>query len=141
MAIDAMGRVYVSTAAGIQVIDPSGRHLGIIRLRADRVGLPMHLLRQEAEPLADRLLRRGVERLAEQLDVRAQAHDLFADVPALGQEGDLAREPQRIVILALARARQADVGALDAKLDHQVQQAEFVLNRRIVYGGRLQAIA
>jgi gluconolactonase len=34
MAIDSMGRVYVSTAAGIQVIDPSGRHLGIIRLPA-----------------------------------------------------------------------------------------------------------
>ena len=34
MAIDAMGRLYVSTAAGIQVIDPTGRHLGIIRLPA-----------------------------------------------------------------------------------------------------------
>ena len=34
MAIDAMGRVYVSTAAGIQVIDAAGRHLGIIRLPA-----------------------------------------------------------------------------------------------------------
>jgi gluconolactonase len=32
MAIDSMGRLYVTTAAGIQVIDPGGRHLGIIRL-------------------------------------------------------------------------------------------------------------
>ena len=32
MAIDAMGRLYVSTAAGIQVVDPRGTHLGIIRL-------------------------------------------------------------------------------------------------------------
>jgi gluconolactonase len=32
MAIDAMGRLYVTTAAGIQVIDPRGTHLGIIRL-------------------------------------------------------------------------------------------------------------
>lgn len=32
MAIDAMGRLYVSTAAGIQVVDRDGRHLGIIRL-------------------------------------------------------------------------------------------------------------
>ena len=32
MALDSMGRVYVSTAAGIQVIDPRGTHLGIIRL-------------------------------------------------------------------------------------------------------------
>jgi gluconolactonase len=32
MAIDAAGRVYVTTAAGIQVIDPRGKHLGIIRL-------------------------------------------------------------------------------------------------------------
>jgi gluconolactonase len=32
MAIDATGRLYVSTAAGIQVIDPRGTHLGIIRL-------------------------------------------------------------------------------------------------------------
>jgi gluconolactonase len=28
MALDSMGRVYVSTAAGIQVIDPRGTHLG-----------------------------------------------------------------------------------------------------------------
>jgi gluconolactonase len=34
MAIDAMGRLYVSTAAGIQVVDPRGQHLGIIRLPA-----------------------------------------------------------------------------------------------------------
>jgi gluconolactonase len=32
MAIDAMGRLYVSTAAGIQVVDRAGTHLGIIRL-------------------------------------------------------------------------------------------------------------
>jgi gluconolactonase len=32
MAIDAMGRLYVSTAAGIQVVDPRGKHLGIVRL-------------------------------------------------------------------------------------------------------------
>jgi gluconolactonase len=32
MAIDAMGRLYVSTAAGIQVLDRAGKHLGIIRL-------------------------------------------------------------------------------------------------------------
>ena len=32
MAIDAMGRLYVSTAAGIQVVDRGGKHLGIIRL-------------------------------------------------------------------------------------------------------------
>ena len=32
MAIDAMGRLYVSTAAGIQVVDSRGAHLGIIRL-------------------------------------------------------------------------------------------------------------
>ncbi len=32
MAIDAAGRVYVTTAAGIQVVDPRGKHLGIIRL-------------------------------------------------------------------------------------------------------------
>jgi gluconolactonase len=34
MAIDSMGRLYVTTAAGIQVIDSGGRHLGIIRLPA-----------------------------------------------------------------------------------------------------------
>ena len=34
MALDSMGRVYVSTAAGIQVIDSRGTHLGIIRLPA-----------------------------------------------------------------------------------------------------------
>jgi gluconolactonase len=34
MAIDSMGRLYVSTAAGIQVIDPRGRHPGTIRLPA-----------------------------------------------------------------------------------------------------------
>jgi gluconolactonase len=34
MALDSEGRVYVSTAAGIQVIDREGRHLGIIRLPA-----------------------------------------------------------------------------------------------------------
>ena len=32
MAIDAMGRIYVSTVAGIQVLDRAGKHLGIIRL-------------------------------------------------------------------------------------------------------------
>jgi len=32
MALDSMGRVYVATAAGIQVIDSRGRHLGIIRV-------------------------------------------------------------------------------------------------------------
>jgi gluconolactonase len=32
MAIDSTGRLYVATAAGIQVIDPRGRHLGIIRV-------------------------------------------------------------------------------------------------------------
>jgi gluconolactonase len=34
MAMDSEGRVYVSTAAGIQVIDRAGKHLGIIRLPA-----------------------------------------------------------------------------------------------------------
>ena len=34
MAIDSMGRLYVATAAGIQVIDSRGRHLGIIRVPA-----------------------------------------------------------------------------------------------------------
>jgi gluconolactonase len=34
MAIDSMGRLYVATAAGVQVIDAKGRHLGIIRLPA-----------------------------------------------------------------------------------------------------------
>jgi gluconolactonase len=34
MALDSEGRVYVSTAAGIQVIDPRGNHLGTIRLPA-----------------------------------------------------------------------------------------------------------
>ena len=32
MALDSMGRLYVATAAGIQVIDARGRHLGIIRV-------------------------------------------------------------------------------------------------------------
>jgi gluconolactonase len=34
MALDSEGRVYVATAAGIQVIDPRGSHLGTIRLPA-----------------------------------------------------------------------------------------------------------
>ena len=34
MALDSKGRLYVATAAGIQVIDSRGRHLGIIRLPA-----------------------------------------------------------------------------------------------------------
>jgi gluconolactonase len=34
MAIDSMGRLYVATAAGVQVIDSRGRHLGIIRVPA-----------------------------------------------------------------------------------------------------------
>jgi gluconolactonase len=34
MAIDSMGRVYVTTSAGVQVIDSRGQHLGIIRLPA-----------------------------------------------------------------------------------------------------------
>jgi gluconolactonase len=32
MALDSMGRLYVATAAGIQVVDSRGRHLGIIRV-------------------------------------------------------------------------------------------------------------
>ena len=32
MALDSMGSLYVATAAGIQVIDSRGRHLGIIRV-------------------------------------------------------------------------------------------------------------
>lgn len=32
MALDSMGRLYVATAAGVQVIDSRGRHLGIIRV-------------------------------------------------------------------------------------------------------------
>jgi gluconolactonase len=34
MALDSRGRLYVATAAGIQVIDPRGQHLGTIRLPA-----------------------------------------------------------------------------------------------------------
>jgi len=34
MALDSEGRVYVSTASGVQVIDPRGNHLGTIRLPA-----------------------------------------------------------------------------------------------------------
>ena len=34
IAIDAEGRVYVTTGAGIQVISPKGEHLGIIRIPA-----------------------------------------------------------------------------------------------------------
>jgi gluconolactonase len=34
MALDAEGRVYVATAAGIQVVDAKGQHLGTIRLPA-----------------------------------------------------------------------------------------------------------
>ena len=32
MALDAAGRLYVATAAGIQVIDSRGGHVGIIRV-------------------------------------------------------------------------------------------------------------
>jgi gluconolactonase len=32
MALDSMGRLYVATSAGVQVIDARGRHLGIIRV-------------------------------------------------------------------------------------------------------------
>jgi gluconolactonase len=32
MALDSMGRLYVATAAGVQVIDSRGQHLGIIRV-------------------------------------------------------------------------------------------------------------
>jgi gluconolactonase len=32
MGLDSMGRLYVATAAGIQVVDSRGRHLGIIRV-------------------------------------------------------------------------------------------------------------
>ena len=34
MALDSKGRLYVATAAGIQVIDSRGEHLGIIRLQS-----------------------------------------------------------------------------------------------------------
>jgi gluconolactonase len=34
MALDSSGRLYVATAAGVQVIDAKGQHLGIIRLPA-----------------------------------------------------------------------------------------------------------
>jgi gluconolactonase len=34
MALDSMGRLYVTTSAGVQVIDARGRHLGIIRVPA-----------------------------------------------------------------------------------------------------------
>jgi gluconolactonase len=34
MAIDSVGRLYVATSAGVQVIDSRGQHLGIIRLPA-----------------------------------------------------------------------------------------------------------
>ena len=34
MALDSSGRLYVATAAGIQVIAPTGTHLGIIRVPA-----------------------------------------------------------------------------------------------------------
>src|SRR5690606_20085580 len=52
---------------------------GVVRLRADRVRLPVHLLHQEAQPLADRLLAGLAEHLREQLHVRAEAHGLLAD--------------------------------------------------------------
>ena len=32
MALDSEGRLYVATGSGVQVIDPTGRHLGTIRL-------------------------------------------------------------------------------------------------------------
>jgi gluconolactonase len=34
MAIDSVGRLYVATSSGIQVIHPAGRYLGTIRLPA-----------------------------------------------------------------------------------------------------------
>src|SRR5690606_1761286 len=73
----------------------------IVRLGTDRVRLAMHLLDQEAESLPDRLGRVGGHGLAEQREVRPQPDELLADVPALGDERDLARDPVLVDRLSL----------------------------------------
>src|SRR5690606_32269294 len=65
----------------------------VVRFRADRVRLPVHLLDEEAEALADGLRAVPCERLPEELEVRAEAHELLVHVPSLREIRDLARKP------------------------------------------------
>src|SRR2546422_7524630 len=75
------------------------RDRGVVGLRADRVDLAQHLLREEPELLANRPLLR--ERLAARGDVRAQPHQLLRDVHPVGEQGDL--HCQALLVHAYAR--------------------------------------
>ena len=54
---------------------------------------------------------------------------------------DLLAEPEHVVERALAAAGEADVGVLDAEIVHQVQDAELVVDGRVLDARVLQAVA
>src|SRR5262245_61071412 len=60
------------------------------RLRQDRVALPIHLLQQEIQLLSD--LARGIEHRLQLSGVRAQTHQLFGDIAAVGEQRRFLRQ-------------------------------------------------
>src|SRR5690606_26269283 len=61
----------------------------VIRLGSDCVRLPVHLLDEEREPLAHRVLRGRVEKLEKEFVVRSEPDQLLVDVPSFREERDL----------------------------------------------------
>ena len=55
--------------------------------------------------------------------------------------GDLARHHLDARGVRSARARQPDVGCIDAEVIHQMKQLNLLFDRRFAYRGRLKAVA
>ena len=81
-------------------------------LRQNRIGLPIHLLQQKIELLAD--FAAGVEQRRELRRMDLQPGQLFADIAAVGQDRGFLRQPLRIDLRAfeqiLAAVRSAGSG-------------------------------
>ncbi len=107
----------------------------------------MHLLHQEAEPLAHRLAARVRQELAEQLHVRAQADGLLADVPPLGQVRNLSRQPLLVHLDVLRELRDHAPQTVPLRdqprrrpLDDALQRRADRFDPRLEVGAQAQAL-
>ena len=128
---------------------------GEARLDGDVDRLGAALRDQRHVPLLDELANRARPDERADLDAETRALADLDDRRDVGDDraagaadldvhlavDDLLAEPEHVVERALAAAGQADVRVLDAEIFHQVQDAQLVVDRRVLDARVLQAVA
>ena len=86
-------------APSAKLRDPQPGFARAVGLRQNRVGLPIHFLKQKIEFLAH--LASGVEQPGELRRMNLQPRQFFADIAAVGQNRGFLRQPLRIDLRTL----------------------------------------